>query len=150
MNPQGSECAGLGRIWFVRIRGWKTWFARGASGYLLGPYRSSSDAEMALNEDLDAVDAGDLGRCEAERQGGACSHEYAEDEFPSLAACIEDFDGDAEWCVWLLPLSSGAELYFVGTPDGPLPELYYDRRRCRLAAIKAKAGQQAPSNDQRT
>ena len=150
MNPQGSECVGLGRIWFVRIRGWKSWFARGESGYLLGPYRSSSDAEMALEEDMEAVNAGDFERSEAERQAGTRSQEYTEDEFPSAAVCIEDFDADAEWCVWLIPMRSGTGLYFVGTPDGPLPELYYDRRRCRLAAIKAKAGRHMPSNDQRT
>lgn len=99
MNPQGSECVGLGRIWFVRIRGWKSWFARGASGYLLGPYRSSSDAEMALKEDLKAVSAGDLERNEAERRTGTQNQEYAEDDFPDMATCVEDFDGDAEWCV---------------------------------------------------
>lgn len=150
MNPQGSECVGLGRIWFVRTRGLKSWFARGASGYLLGPYRSPSDAELALEEDLKAVDDGDLERNEAERRAGTQNQEYAEDDFPDMAACIEHFDGDAEWCVWLLPMRSGAELYFVGTPDGPLPELHHDRRRCRLAALGAKAGQQASSDDHRT
>lgn len=138
MNSQGSECSGLGRIWSVRIRGWKSWFARGESGYLLGPYRSSSAAEAALKDDLNSVNAGELESKEGERHAGGRNQQYAENDFPDAAVCIEDFYPDAEWCVWLIPMHSGAELYFVGTPDGPLPDLYYDRRRCRLAAINAK------------
>lgn len=148
MNQRGEDCADLGHIWSVQIRGWRSWFARGASGYLLGPYRSPSDAQAALKEDLEAVNAGDFERGEADRHAGTPNQEHAEEDFPNQAVCIEDFDSDAEWCVWLLPMRSGAELYFVGTPDGPLPELYYDRRRCRLAAIAAKAAQRSSFGDQ--
>ena len=43
------------------------------------------------------------------------------------------------WGVWSITLISGTDLTFIGTLDGPLPKLYHDRRRCRLAAIAAKA-----------